>query len=161
MKPSPYPTLAYDRLLNILPQDLSNATTDHGVWKLPNGDKYYKLCLEYHTTTNMSPDEVYERGKKHIFLNSILNEKQVESWHDFQTSITNFENDSEQKFLMIIVKSCENIDNEIDKYFLSVCRPATKCIVERMPQLKEATAVAVHYFPATFYGKTPEKKVFK
>ncbi|CAF4490874.1 unnamed protein product [Rotaria sp. Silwood2] len=54
---------------------------------------------------------------------------------------------------MIIVKSCENIDNEIDKYFLSVCRPATKCIVERMPQLKEATAVAVHYFPATFYAK--------
>ncbi|CAF4133871.1 unnamed protein product [Rotaria sp. Silwood2] len=53
---------AYDRLLNILPQDLSNATTDHGVWKLPNGDKYYKLCLEYHTTTNMSPDEVYEQA---------------------------------------------------------------------------------------------------
>ncbi|CAF3274924.1 unnamed protein product [Rotaria sp. Silwood2] len=57
---------AYDRLLNILHEDLSNATTDHGVWKLPNGDKYYKLCLEYHTTTNMSPDEVHELGKKHV-----------------------------------------------------------------------------------------------
>ncbi len=57
---------AYDRLLNILHEDLSNAKTDHGVWKLPNGDKYYKLCLEYHTTTNMSPEDIHELGKKHV-----------------------------------------------------------------------------------------------
>ncbi len=57
---------AYDRLLNILHEDLSNAKTDHGVWKLPNGDRYYKLCLEYHTTTNMSPEDIHELGKKHV-----------------------------------------------------------------------------------------------
>lgn len=57
---------AYDRLLNILREDLSNAKTDHGVWKLPNGDRYYKLCLEYHTTTNMSPDDIHEMGIKHV-----------------------------------------------------------------------------------------------
>ncbi|CAF1385935.1 unnamed protein product [Rotaria sordida] len=57
---------AYERLLNILYEDLSNVKTDHGLWKLPNGDKYYKLCLEYHTTTNMSPDEIHELGKTHV-----------------------------------------------------------------------------------------------
>lgn len=57
---------AYDRLLNILREDFSNAKTDHGVWKLPNGDKYYKACLEYHTTTNMSPDDIHQLGIKHV-----------------------------------------------------------------------------------------------
>ena len=57
---------AYDRLLKNLHEDLSNAQTDHGVWKLPQGDRYYKLCLEYHTTTNMSPEEIYELGKEHV-----------------------------------------------------------------------------------------------
>ncbi|CAF4527513.1 unnamed protein product [Rotaria sp. Silwood1] len=161
---------AYDRLLNILYEDLSNATTDHGVWKLPNGDKYYKLCLEYHTTTNMNPDEIHELGKIHVEriqneMRNILKEKQIESWHDFRTTITNFEHDIEQKYenaeesrtkiLNDYQKMIEDIDNEMDKYFSSACRPATKCVVERIPQFKEATAVAAHYFPAALDGKTP------
>lgn len=57
---------AYERLLNVLRGDLANASSDHGVWKLPEGDRFYELCLEFHTTTKMSPDEVHEMGKKHV-----------------------------------------------------------------------------------------------
>ena len=57
---------AYDRLLYILHEDLSNVKTDHGVWKLPNGDKYYELCLEYHTTTNMKPNDIHQLGRRHV-----------------------------------------------------------------------------------------------
>ncbi|CAF0871445.1 unnamed protein product [Rotaria sordida] len=161
---------AYDRLLNILHEDLSKAKTDHGVWKLPNGNKYYKLCLEFHTTTNMSPDEIHDLGKKHVEriqneMRSILKEKQIESWYDFRTSITNLEHDIEQKYENIeenrtkilndYHQIIEDIDNEMDKYFSSACRPATKCVVERIPQFKEATAVIAHYFPAALDGKTP------
>ncbi|CAF3231937.1 unnamed protein product [Rotaria sp. Silwood2] len=161
---------AYDRLLNILYEDLSNAKTDHGVWKLPNGDKYYKICLEYHTTTNMSPDEIHELGKIHVEriqneMRKILKEKQIESWHDFRTSITNLEYDIEQKYenieesrTKILNDYCqiiEDIDREMDKYFSSACRPTTKCVVERIPQFKEATAVSAYYSSAAFDGKTP------
>ncbi|CAF2862805.1 unnamed protein product [Rotaria sp. Silwood2] len=161
---------AYDRLLNILYEDLSNAKTDHGVWKLPNGDKYYKICLEYHTTTNMSPDEIHELGKIHVEriqneMRKILKEKQIESWHDFRTSITNLEYDIEQKYENIeesrtkilndYRQIIEDIDREMDKYFSSACRPTTKCVVERIPQFKEATAVSAYYSSAAFDGKTP------
>lgn len=57
---------AHDRLIHILHEDFTNAKTDHGVWKLPNGDQYYRLCLEYHTTTKMSPEEIFELGKTHV-----------------------------------------------------------------------------------------------
>jgi uncharacterized protein (DUF885 family) len=47
------------------------------------------------------------------------------------------------------------MDNEMEKYFSSACRPATKCVVERVPQFKEATSPAAYYFPAALDGKTP------
>jgi uncharacterized protein (DUF885 family) len=94
-----------------------------------------------------------------------LKEKQIETWQDFRTSITNFDEDIEQKYENIeenrtrilddYRQIIEDIDNEMDKYFSSNCRPATKCVVERVPQFKEATSPAAYYFPAALDGKTP------
>jgi len=98
-------------------------------------------------------------------LYSILKEKQIETWHDFRTSITNFEHDIEQKYENIeenrtkimddYRRIIENIDNEMYKYFSSACLPANKCVVERVPPFKEATAPLAYYFPAALDGKTP------
>ncbi|UCC13049.1 MAG: DUF885 domain-containing protein [candidate division WOR-3 bacterium] len=33
-----------------------------GLWKLPRGDEYYKYCLNHHTTTNMTPDQIHSLG---------------------------------------------------------------------------------------------------
>jgi uncharacterized protein (DUF885 family) len=57
---------AYDRLIEVLDENLSNTKSDHGVWKLPNGDKYYQLCLAFHTTTDMSPADIHQLGLKHV-----------------------------------------------------------------------------------------------
>ncbi|CAF0722152.1 unnamed protein product [Adineta steineri] len=161
---------AYDRLLNTLYEDLSNTKTDHGVWKLPNGDKYYQLCLEYHNTTTMTAENIHELGKKHVEriqneMRNILKEKQIETWHDFRTSIISFEHNIDQKYENIeenrakiiddYVKMIENIDNEMHKYFSPACRPAKKCVVERVPQIKEASLPLAYYYPESLDGKTP------
>jgi uncharacterized protein (DUF885 family) len=98
-------------------------------------------------------------------LFSILKEKQIENWQDFRTSIMNFEYNIEQKYENIeesrrkilddYRQIIEDIDSEMEKYFSSACRPATKCVVERVPQFKEATAPGAYYFPAALDGKTP------
>ncbi len=95
----------------------------------------------------------------------ILKEKHVENWQDFRTNITNFENNIEQKYENIeenrtkilddYRQIIEDIDNQMDKFFSSACRPATKCVVERVPQFKEATSPGAYYFPAALDGKTP------
>ena len=38
------------------------ATSNAGVWALPDGDAYYDWALKASTTTNMSPDEVHQMG---------------------------------------------------------------------------------------------------
>jgi uncharacterized protein (DUF885 family) len=42
------------------------ATSDAGVWKLPQGDAYYAWALRASTTTNMTPDEVHEMGRDEL-----------------------------------------------------------------------------------------------
>ena len=100
-----------------------------------------------------------------LIFDSVLKERQIESWYDFRSSVINLEQNSEQRYENIeenrtkilndYRKIIENADNEMDKYFSSACRPATKCVVERVPPFKEATMTAAYYFPAALDGKTP------
>ena len=57
---SVYP--AYRRLNDFCRAQLGHATTDDGVWKLPDGDAYYAQCLETATSTDMSADEIHNLG---------------------------------------------------------------------------------------------------
>jgi uncharacterized protein (DUF885 family) len=42
------------------------ATSDAGVWKLPQGDQYYAWTLRAGTTTNMTPDQIHARGREEL-----------------------------------------------------------------------------------------------
>jgi uncharacterized protein (DUF885 family) len=57
---------AYERLISYLKELETKATNDEGVWKFPDGEKYYNLELETMTTTKMTADEIYETGTKEI-----------------------------------------------------------------------------------------------
>ena len=101
-----------------------------------------------------------------LFLfDRILKEKQVETWQDFRTSITNFEHHIDQKYENVeesrtkilddYRQIIEGMEKEMEKCFSPACRPAAKCAVERVPQFKEATSTGAYYFPAALDGKTP------
>jgi len=53
---------ALDNQIAVLTALRRRATHDAGVWKLPNGDAYYRWLLKVGTTTEMSPDEVHQLG---------------------------------------------------------------------------------------------------
>jgi len=44
----------------------AKATSDAGVWKLPDGEAYYAWALRVATTTRLSPEEIYERGRSEL-----------------------------------------------------------------------------------------------
>lgn len=55
-----YPAL--DRQLALLTSLQPTATRDAGVWKLPDGEAYYRDALRNFTTTTLSPAEVHQMG---------------------------------------------------------------------------------------------------
>ena len=66
---------AYRKLESYLSGFLNKATTDHGVWKLPDGDTYYAQKLREHTTTDISADEVHQLGLREVArINAEMNE---------------------------------------------------------------------------------------
>lgn len=61
---SVYP--AYNALADYLNGLRNEATTDDGVWKLPDGEAYYAYALRTHTTTDLTPEEIHEMGRKEV-----------------------------------------------------------------------------------------------
>ncbi len=57
---------AYRKLIAFFEDQLPRASTDDGVWKLPDGDAYYAYRLRSETTTSMTPQQVHELGLSEV-----------------------------------------------------------------------------------------------
>lgn len=57
---------ALDRQISELESHRKRATSDAGVWKLPQGDAYYAWTLTAGTTTRMTPEEIHNRGQEEL-----------------------------------------------------------------------------------------------
>lgn len=57
---------AYQNLIDYHELLYTKANPDDGVWKLPDGDAYYRYLLKVNTTTDLSPEEVYQIGLSEV-----------------------------------------------------------------------------------------------
>ena len=57
---------AYLALTKTFEALLSKATTNNGVWSMPNGDKYYEFAIEQETTTKMTAQSIHQLGLKEV-----------------------------------------------------------------------------------------------
>jgi uncharacterized protein (DUF885 family) len=55
-------TPAYLRLIACLERQRRGAPEEAGAWHLPDGDAYYRMCLERHTTTDLSAVRIHALG---------------------------------------------------------------------------------------------------
>src|SRR5690606_39869105 len=53
---------AIQRQADALKAVRAGATHDGGVWRLPDGEAYYRYGLKNYTTSSMTPDEVHQMG---------------------------------------------------------------------------------------------------
>ena len=70
---------ALERQLGELEAQRAVATNDAGIAARPHGEEFYRWALKASTTTNMSPDEVHEMGRRevqrlHAQMDAILKE---------------------------------------------------------------------------------------
>jgi uncharacterized protein (DUF885 family) len=56
----------YNKFIDRLKEISVTAKDDMGVWKLPDGDRYYEYCLRSYTSTSLTPDEIHRLGLKEI-----------------------------------------------------------------------------------------------
>jgi len=57
---------AYQALVVALDDQIPDAPGRDGVWHLPDGDRFYETCLRYSTTTDSTPDEIHQIGRREV-----------------------------------------------------------------------------------------------
>jgi uncharacterized protein (DUF885 family) len=57
---------AYQRLRAEMERQQAIAPTDDGVWRFPEGDKYYAALLASYTTTDLTADEIHAIGLREV-----------------------------------------------------------------------------------------------
>lgn len=57
---------AYTKLIQYLKNAQKRAGNKDGVWKLPQGDKFYKHLLTEYTTTDLTATEIHQTGLKEV-----------------------------------------------------------------------------------------------
>jgi hypothetical protein len=57
---------AYQRLLAEMQRQQAIAPTEDGIWRLPEGDKYYAALLASYTTPDLTADQIHDLGLKEV-----------------------------------------------------------------------------------------------
>jgi uncharacterized protein (DUF885 family) len=155
IKNTVYPS--YQKLIQYFSELESKATTDDGVWKLPDGAAFYTYMLESHTTTKMTPDEVHQLGLQEVsriqsemrtildglgLTGKSLSEHMADLRNDPRFQFANTE-EGRKECLAEYQKIIDEIDLGMNKVF--DVRPKIGVKVERIPEFKEVTSAGGYY----------------
>jgi uncharacterized protein (DUF885 family) len=159
---------AYRKLIEYFSALLPNTTTDDGVWKLPQGDRFYGYALRDNTTTTLQPDEVHDLGLREVgriegemrtlldangFGGKPIGQSINELRKDARFLYPNDEkgrSDALAEYTRLIKTAVER-----SKAQLFLTAPRAKIEVRRVPEFKEATASGAYYEAGAFDGSRP------
>ena len=156
----------FERLITYLEGQESRASTDDGIWKLPNGEAFYTLALKGTTTTDMTPDEIHDLGLKEV--ERIHNEmrdimKQVEfdgslqDFFEFMRTDKQFyypdTDEGRQRYLEEATAYIDNMKSRLDELFL--VKPEADMIVKAVEAFREKSAGKAFYQRPTPDGSRP------
>ncbi len=158
---------AYGKLIAFLEKQKARAVTNHGIWKIPGGDDYYRYLLRFHTTTDMTPEEIHDIGHSEVLritseMKAILNSqgyrggtvselmKRISREDRFHYPDTD---EGREQILADYTAILEEIDKGLDDHFN--LRPKQGVKVQRVPEFKEKTAPGAYYNPPSLDGSRP------
>ncbi len=141
---------------------LPAGTNYSGIRDLPNGKETYQYLIKYHTTTNMTPDEIFELGKREVDRISGEMEtlkEEIGFSGNLRSFFDHIRSSPQQMPFTTPNQVIENFDaiHETMKPRLERLfdlKPKAGFRVERIAAFKEASSAA-HYVPGTKDASRP------
>ncbi len=157
---------AYLKLIDVVKETEALATEDAGVWKLPNGEEYYKISLKNTTTTEMTPQDIYDVGMSEIARIHIEMEKIAEKvsfegdLYDFFDFMKNdkqfyYENTEEGRkaYLDKNILLIDAMKTRLDELFIT--KPKAKLEVRKVEPFREKSSGVAFYNSGAPDGSRP------
>jgi len=162
---SVYP--GYRELLAYLRELEPKATSNDGVWRLPDGEAFYRQAIRQHTTTDMPADEIHAIGLAEVErigeeMDAILRDQgltegsigeRVQQLSEHEDQLYPDTEAGREQILADYQAIIDEIDPAMDDYFN--LRPSTGVEVRRVPEFSEATAPGAYYQPPSMDGQRP------
>lgn len=162
---SVYP--AYEELLAYLRDLETKATSNGGVWRLPEGDAFYRQAIRQHTTTDMSAEEIHEIGLAEVErigreMDAILRAEgltegtigeRVQQLSEQPDQLYPDTDEGREQILADYQAIIDEIDPAMDEYFN--LRPETGVQVKRVPEFAEETSAGAYYQRPSLDGERP------
>ncbi|MCF6148962.1 MAG: DUF885 domain-containing protein [Candidatus Kuenenia sp.] len=148
-------TSAYAKLSRYLNDTYINCCREkEGIWSLPNGGDMYAFLVKHHTTTDLSPEEIHEIGKKEV--ERISGEiREIMKQTDFSGTVKAFAEHLRGKKELYhkqgeeLLDDYRNILSRMDKklpdYFGRL--PKARYGLKKIETYREQTAPAAYYYP--------------
>ena len=158
---------ALDRQIALLEDLRKTATHDAGVWRLPDGDAYYRASVNFWTTTDLSGDEIHATGLKLVDeLSARVDEKmraqglaqgtvgqRFRAMYDDPKYRYPNTDDGKAKLLADLNLKVQAVQARLPEYFGVL--PKATVVIKRIPPYTEAGAPGGYYQPGSLDGKRP------
>jgi uncharacterized protein (DUF885 family) len=141
---------------------LPKARITSGAGELPDGEAWYRYQVKYHTTTDMTPDEIHTLGLKEV-ARILAEMEKIQKSYKFNGSLTEFlqwQNNDKQfapfKTEQDVLNAYENLNKKIITKVPELFGKAPKAAltIRAEPELTRATA-SDHYNPPAPDGSRP------
>jgi len=150
---------SYQHLIDYFATLYNKATNDAGIWKLPDGEAYYRYQLKQRTTTELDPEEVHQIGLSEVArikqeMNEIL---EKEGYSDSTKTIGEIIQNlnKEERFLFpntdegrqMVLDEYDRILTEINNGLDDAfdVRPKAGLEVKRVPEFREEGSAGAYY----------------
>jgi len=157
---------AYEDLIALAKAQEAVATTDDGVWKLPNGAAYYEYRLRQMTSTDMTAAEIHQLGLDEVarihgemgeIMKKVNFEGNLQDFFEFTRTDKQFyypeTDEGKQAYLDGAVKLIDLMKARLDEVFIS--KPKADLIVKKVEAFREKSAGKAFYSRPAPDGSRP------
>ena len=154
---------AYQRLRGFMADEyLPHARESHGIGALPGGKEWYAHQVKFHTTTDLTPEQIHEIGKTYAeelykeietVKNTVGFEGDIKAFFQFLREDPQFYHDEPEKLVQSYRDVRTDIEQRLPRLFDLI--PASEYVIKPVEDFRAASSAAAHYMPPAPDGSRP------
>ncbi|GGX57862.1 hypothetical protein GCM10011309_03680 [Litorimonas cladophorae] len=157
---------AYLSLLAMFDRHASEASSEDGAWKLPDGSDYYNVRLKHYTTTALTADEIHEIGLSEVariqaemqkIMDRVGFEGSLKDFFTFLRTDPQFTfpetDEGRDAYMAEATALIDEMRLQLDGMFIT--KPKANMVVQRVEPFREDTAFGAFYNSPALDGSRP------
>lgn len=157
---------AYLALIAELQKQMALSPQGDGVWRLPDGDKWYQNRLQWYTSTDLSAEQVHNIGLEEVarlhgamkdIMRQVNFEGDLQAFFDFMRNDPQFyfanSDEGREQYLEDAKAAIEAVEKKLPEYFGLL--PKAPMVVKRVEAFREKSAGKAFYQSPAQDGSRP------